>query len=910
MKPQAKRRDDTAAPGGKGALGEAGDVGDTGHTGHTGDKDQAGPVKHSGRLGPLERSGRLGRIGRMGRLSPIAKLHGLHGLHGLHELGGVHEFRESIHWRQASARAQALENDVACNGFWMGGYEGADHINGAGLALDMVRASGHLDRLEEDYRRAAQAGLHCVRESIGWRLSEGADGKIDLTRALQMQACARRHGLQVLWTLMHYGLPNDLCLHDDAFIPRLARFAAEVARVLGPGELHPPVYTPINEIGYLAWAASQPGLLNAPNNTVLDGSAAALEKSRINGYVVKCRLAQAALAALAAIRAVDPRARFLHVEPVVHVVAPQAQPELAGLADTVAGWQWQACDMLAGRLEPQLGGHPGALDLLGLNHYHTSQWEVGTGERLDWFKRDPRRRPLGDLLAAAWQRYGRPIILAETSHVGDGRAAWLHDVAGEVRRVRHAGVPVQGLCLYPLLDRPDWDQPLQPAHWHRSGVWHVDAAARQEGADGGGAPVLQRTGEAPVLNALRQWQAVLPASDPTQAGLSGAVGNRRPVLLAFSHQRWDFLRHRTRHLLQRLAEAQDGWRVIVVEAPLPAATPRLDVITHGPQLEVLVPHVTPADGGLSGWEPSGLRALLAPWLLAHGIARPTAWVSTPQAWPLARSLKPAQVVYDCADEMEAFHDAPPEWAGLERNLLAAADLVLAAGPALARARAGKVGDRLLLLPNGVDLRSFAPRRRLPGWAAEEAALLPALGLVGLGPQLGYVGAVDERMDLVLLAAMAGARPNWQFLIVGPVLNVDPASLPQHPNIHWLGLQPYRVLPALMAAWQIALVPWHDNNATRHAHPLKVAEALAAGLPVVAPPLHDLQGLQGVGVHAATGLQGFLQACSALLAEDAAARALRRRAALRHARSNGWDRVARSCAQALRRLQASAPTHLP
>jgi len=804
-------------------------------------------------------------------------------------------------------------------GFWMGGFEGADHVNGAGVALDMVRATGHLDRLDEDHRRAAQAGVRCVRESIGWRVAESAGGHIDLTRALQIQASARRHGLQVLWTLMHYGLPGDLSLHDDAFVARLARFAAEVARVLGPGEARPPVYTPVNEIGFLAWAASQPDLLHAPNNTVLDGSEAALERSRVNGYVVKCRLVRAALAALAAMRAVDPRARFMHVEPVVHVVAPQAHPDLEALAaqaDTVAGWQWQACDMLAGRLEPQLGGHAGALDLLGLNHYHTSQWEVGTGAQLDWFCRDPRRRPLGDLLATAWQRYGRPIILAETSHVGDGRAAWLHEVAGEVRRVRHAGVPVHGLCLYPLVDRPDWADPTQ---WHRSGVWHVDGATGPEGAEAG-EQALQRVGEAPVLTALRQWQQVLPVCRRTRGGRGDDEEGRRPVLLAFTHLRWDFLRHRTRHLLQRLAGGRSGWRVIVVEEPLHAPTARLDVMPQGPHIEVWVPHTPSAADGFCG-PPNGcletclqaclrtclqtcqqtwLQALLKPRLLAHGITRPTVWLSTPLAWPLARSLRPARVVFDCADDMGAFLGAPPELAGLECGLLAAADLVLAAGPAMARTRAAAAGDRLKLLPNGVDLRAFARRRAVPGWAAWEAALLPA---VAAGPQLGYVGAVDERMDFELLAALADARPQWQFVIVGPVLKVAADALPQRPNIQWSGAQPYTVLPALMARWRIALLPWRLCAATRHANPLKVIEALAAGLPVVAPPLCELQGRQRHGVHTATGLQGFLQACSAMLDEDAAARALRQRAGLRHARLNSWDVVAKSCALALREMCA-------
>lgn len=814
--------------------------------------------------------------------------------------------RESTACIEAGESVESTLGAEAFAGFWMGGYEGADHVNGAGLALDMLCASGHLSRLDEDYRRAAQAGIRCVRESIGWRLAESADGHIDLTRALYIQSTAQRHGLQVLWTLMHYGVPADLSLHDDRLVRRLARFAAEVARVLGPGEERPPVYTPVNEIGFLAWAASQPGLLCAPNNTVLDGSDAALERSRINGYVVKCRLVRAALAAQAAMRAADPRARFLHVEPVVHVVAPLSQPDLAALAVTVAGWQWQACDMLTGQLEPQLGGHPDALDLLGLNHYHTSQWEVGTGARVDWFSRDPRWRPLGELLTAAWQRYGRPLIVAETSHVGDGRAAWLHEVAGEVRRARQAGVPVQGLCLYPMVDRPDWAEPTQ---WHRSGVWHVDTA-RAAGAP----PALQRSAEAPVLDALRQWQRVLPATgsaaNASAHERSGGADRTRPVLLAFSHRRWDSLQHRSRHLLQRLAVAEEGWRVVFVEEPLRGETARLDVITLGPHLDVVVPHTAAASVGHRALLQEGLQDLLRPWLQQQGISRPTAWLNTPMAWPLARSLDPARVVLDCADDTLAAAGMPPEWEALECELLATADLVLACRTERPPKRALLPCGRSLLLPNGVDMPLFGVRNAPPGWATEEAALIlvscaaaatlaaPLPAPSGAMPQLGYAGAVDERMDLELLAALADARAHWQFVMIGPVVNIDAAQLPQRPNIHWLGQQPYRVLPALMMRWQVALLPWHLNALTEHSQPLQVPEALAAGLPVVAPPLADLQCMRPHGVHTALGLHDFLRACSACMAEGPAQRRLRRRAGLRYARSVNWADITQSCARAL------------
>ena len=194
----------------------------------------------------------------------------------------------------------------------------------------------------------------------------------------------------------------------------------------------------------------------------------------LDGYAVKHRLVEAALAAIDAISEVDRGARFLHVEPVIHVAAPHDRPDLRQAADTFSGYQWQAWDMLLGRAAPELGGSPRAIDLIGVNHYHDAQWEFGGGA-LDWLRNDPRRRTFSNLLGEVWQRYRLPIVVAETSHVGYHRAPWLDHIADETRRAIEAGVPVQGLCLYPVIDRPNWND---LDHWHHSGLWDiVDAAA-------------------------------------------------------------------------------------------------------------------------------------------------------------------------------------------------------------------------------------------------------------------------------------------------------------------------------------------------------------------------------------------------------------------------------------------------
>jgi beta-glucosidase/6-phospho-beta-glucosidase/beta-galactosidase len=381
--------------------------------------------------------------------------------------------------------------------FWMGGYEGADHVNALGQPLDMACATGHMRHLETDYARAHRVGLRSVRESIGWRLSEPEPGRYELDRAHRMASAARACGLQIVWTFMHYGTPPDVSLLDDEFIERFARFAAAAAQRLAPLSMEAPVYNLINEIGFLAWAVSATNLIHPYRGDPQETG----ERTAESGYRIKRRLVRAGLAAMAAVRRVDPRARFLHVEPVVHVVAPADRPELAAAAAEVCGYQWQVWDMLAGRMDPELGGHAAALDLLGANHYHSGQWEVQTERRLHWHLGDARRKPLSALLRDVWLRYRRPVVIAETSHVGAGRAAWLDEVASEVRTALDEGLPVQGLCLYPLIDRFDWNN---PTHWHRSGLWDAgDVLAH------GSSAADQRILKADYAAVLQRWQGRL-----------------------------------------------------------------------------------------------------------------------------------------------------------------------------------------------------------------------------------------------------------------------------------------------------------------------------------------------------------------------------------------------------------------
>jgi hypothetical protein len=237
----------------------------------------------------------------------------------------------------------------------------------------------------------------------------------------------------------------------------------------GPGGF----YAPVNEISFLAWAGGDVAYLNPG--------------ARRRGLELKAQLARASMAATAAVRTVDPAARFVQPEPVIHIVAPDGSPGEVESAEVHRRAHYEAFDMLTGRAWPQLGGSPDQLDILGANYYATNQWEHG-GAPLS--PRDPRRRPLGHLLASLHARYGRPVVVTETGTEGDDRAAWFTEVVEEVRWARARGVPVLGVCLYPVLSHPGWDDD----RYCPNGL--LEWSAHPEGAAAGARPVHQPLADA------------------------------------------------------------------------------------------------------------------------------------------------------------------------------------------------------------------------------------------------------------------------------------------------------------------------------------------------------------------------------------------------------------------------------
>ena len=340
--------------------------------------------------------------------------------------------------------------------FWIGGFESASHINRLGARIDMVSATQHDELVDEDYRRLGEWGIRTVREGARWHLIENARG-FDFSSLRPTLEAAQRCDIQVIWALCHYGWPDDLDILAPGFVDRFARYCGEVARFISQHSDGPRFYTPVNEISFLAWAAGEKAYIHPHREDA--------------GTAIKHQLIRASIAGIEAIWAVDPGARIMHAEPLIHVLTPKDRPDLARAASDQRAAQFEAWDMLAGALEPQLGGHPRYLDIVGVNYYHANQWEH-PDQRLRWedSPRDARWLPFNSLLAEVYYRYWRPVAVSETSHFGAGRGRWIREVAEEVALAREAGVCVEGLCIYPIVDRPDWDD---PDHWHNSGLWDL-----------------------------------------------------------------------------------------------------------------------------------------------------------------------------------------------------------------------------------------------------------------------------------------------------------------------------------------------------------------------------------------------------------------------------------------------------
>lgn len=385
--------------------------------------------------------------------------------------------------------------------FFLSGFECSNFLWGEQrVRRNLVAETGHDRHVAEDYRILSRLGIAVAREGIPWPLVDRG-GVLDFALVDPYIEAMNASKITPIWDLCHYGYPDDLDPFSDAFVERFARYCRAAAEYVLPRVRGPHFFTPINEITFFSFCAGEWGW------------AAPYRCSRADRFRLRTALARAAIAGVKAIRQVDSSARMVHIDPLVRVVAPRDRPDQVEAArhetevDTFLAW-----DIIAGRAHPEFGGSPEILDIVGANNYSFGQMEYReSGPHAPLPPGDERIAPLCDMLDTVWQRYRRPMIIGETSGLGHGRADWLRDVMGESLAAVRRGMDLQGVCLFPGIDMPDW----HTGEWVHNGICDL---VEENGS-------LKRVPHAPYVEELRRWQQELnrvteldpdPYSDPVE----------------------------------------------------------------------------------------------------------------------------------------------------------------------------------------------------------------------------------------------------------------------------------------------------------------------------------------------------------------------------------------------------------
>ncbi|MFN2516297.1 MAG: glycosyltransferase family 1 protein [Pyrinomonadaceae bacterium] len=314
---------------------------------------------------------------------------------------------------------------------------------------------------------------------------------------------------------------------------------------------------------------------------------------------------------------------------------------------------------------------------------------------------------------------------------------------------------------------------------------------------------------------------------PKEVSSRATDRERNPDLVCFSHLRWDFVYQRPQHLLSRAARER---RVFIIEEPIfDNGSMRLDVSERKDGVHVVVPYLPE---GLSSEVAiqAVLRKMIDRLFSEHAINDFVLWYYTPMALGFTQHLKPLATVYDCMDELSAFKGAPASLKKREEQLFDRADLVFTGGQSLYEAKRNQ-HPAVYAFPSSIDCAHFGQARTLTAEPGDQKDISH--------PRLGFFGVIDERFDFELLDNVAQARPEWQLVMIGPVVKIDPKTLPLHKNIHYLGGKSYKELPSYLAGWDVALLLFARNEATRFISPTKTPEYLAAGKPVVSTSIRDV-----------------------------------------------------------------------
>jgi glycosyltransferase involved in cell wall biosynthesis len=817
---------------------------------------------------------------------------------------------------------------------FVGGFESTHH---PAAGIDVLDVTGSGPWWTADLDHLLTSGVRQLRLPLRWPRIEPEPGRFDWSATDRLLGEVRaRGGVPIVDLVHHTSYPGWLGdgFRGPDFGPAFLRYAEAVA-VRYPDL---PAYTLFNEPFATLFLAGHQALW-PPYDRGIDGFR---------------RLLLSVLPALSEAAAV-----WRELLPAAHHVWVDTAEQHSGTgpgvphAELANDRRHAVLDLVLGRdLDPRRpflgplladGGEalaqlpPLRVDVLGLDYYPHSEWfydESGSSA--------PAPRPSGFAAVAEHYaaRYELPLMLTETNVRGlpSDRASWLRYVLEQYEQALASGVPLHGFCWFPHVDSADWDSLLARCAGRTDPVGVLAIGADGERTASAFTRVWERAATGAPVAELPAWRFQSPCADDLAgftAGLAhwpwrdppadavvppvalqpvGAPQAPRPPepavsvvpdLVVLSHLRWSWVWQRPQHLVSRLAAARAaaGARTWFVEEPAAADVdvPELRREEHGqvtrcwlavPRQSVTGEHPgfeAPAAGVygalLQGFhEPAaaGYGALLHQELRAQGhSARPDVWLYTPMALDLARSLEPGRVVYDVMDDLASFLNAPPGLVLRQRRLLAEADVVFTGGPSLHRSVLRQRRHRVHLFRSGVEQAHYARARELR--RPHER------------PVAGYVGVVDERLDLDLVADLARQLPDWTIRMVGPVAKIDPETLPRAANLEYAGMVAYEDLPAVMAGFDVALMPFALNEATRSISPTKTLEYLAAGLPVVSTRVPDVVADYAEVVHSADDGPSFAAACRAVLTSDPGVRDRRARPLQRR---QEWDAIAAGMAAIL------------
>ena len=363
----------------------------------------------------------------------------------------------------------------------MGGFECSTHKLNEGKRLDLIEGTRHDRFAREDYERLMEQGIRVARDGVRWHLIEKTPGRYNFGSLEPMVRAAQEAGVLVLWDLLHFGWPDHYDVFSPDFPQRFSEFTHAIAEWFKRNASPPFWFTPLNEISWVAWAGGSAGCINP--------------FARDRGLELKMQLVRCALAGVRTIREVMPNGRFTTVDPIVHVVPTPGRPEEVATAVSRNESKFEAWDMLYGRKYSDLGGGEDVFDVIGVNFYPHNEW-ILSEEGQGFIRTDhPKYKPFRELLADVWARYKTPIYISETGTEDEERVPWMRYVCQEVAAAKEAGVPVEGICIYPVVNHPGW---VDDRHCY-NGLWDY---ANEQG---------EREIYEPLEAEIRRWQQVFDA---------------------------------------------------------------------------------------------------------------------------------------------------------------------------------------------------------------------------------------------------------------------------------------------------------------------------------------------------------------------------------------------------------------